>query len=1059
MIALVEWFLQRMRLTMSILAAVLFMGTMAFISIPKEADPDIPIPFFSVFVTLPGISPEDAERLIVRPLETQLKTIEGLKQMTSVASQGYAAVNLEFNVNFNKELAHQRVREKVDLARPKFPQDAQEPQINEANIALNPVLSVVLSGEIPERTLLQTAKRMKREIESVSGVLSAELSGQREEVLEIVIDPSRLQSYGVTGSDLFRVVTANNQLIPAGSVDTGKGRFAVKVPGLVESPKDLLSLPVKVSGTGIVTLSDIADVHRTFQDANSYLRYNGQPAISIEVTKRIGENIIETIRKVKESVAKSRTSFPAGIRVDYSFDQSYTIDSQLTHLTNAILLAIALVMVVVVAALGLRSGLIVGFAIPASFLIGFLCLWFGGYTLNMMIMFGMVVTVGLLVDNGIIVVEFADRKMTEGYSRREAFAQAARRMFWPVVSSTAVTLAAFAPMLFWPGVSGKFMGYLPLTMIFIMSASMVVALIFLPAIGALVGKPEEAHPDTEKAVHLSESGDLYAIPGWIGRYARIVTVAVQRPFMVLGIAVGCCVAILIALMNFNKGVEFFVETDTNEATIFVRARGNLSAREKLDLVLDAEKRVTGMPSVHAIYATSGSGGGGFGRTQPPVDTIGRIAVELKPYEERGPSKPIWQQMRKRFENMPGMYVELFENQNGPPTGKAIQVEIGSENYALLDEVTREVRKHMDGLKGLRDIEDSRSLPGIEWALKIDREEAGRFGADVGTVGAAVQLVTNGIKVGEYRPDDSEDEVDIRVRYPMQDRGISALDQLRVNTRGGSVPITNFVTRKGQQQVNRLQRVDSLRVWTIRAGVDVEAGFNITERIGNIRKWITEKGYDKKVRVKFRGADEQQNESGRFLMVAFGIALLAIGAILLVQFNNFWHVLVILSAVILSAFGALLGMLIEGQPFSIIMSGTGIVALTGVMVNHNIVLVDTFHHLLEAGFKPMDAIIRTGIQRMRPVLLTTWTAIFGLLPLMYKFDVNFFSRTIQFGGPSADWWVPLATAIVYGLGFSTLLTLLVTPALLAIEQKYFAKHKKQWGEMGRMDDLASPIPAE
>ncbi len=1059
MIGLVEWSLQRSRLVLSVLVAVLTMGTIAFLSIPKEADPDIPVPFFNVLVFHPGISPEDAERLIVRPLETQLKTIEGLKQMNSTASQGYAAVNLEFDVNFDKELARQRIQEKVDAARTKFPQDAEEPQVNEFNIALNPVISVVLSGNVSERVLLQTAKRMKREIESVPGVLTAELSGQRDESLEIVIDPARLQSYAVTGSDLVRVVNANNQLIPAGNVDTGRGRFAIKVPGLVEAPEDVLRLPVKVSGSSIVTLRDIADVRRTFLDANTFVRYNGKPAIAIDVTKRIGENIVDTIARVKAAVATSKASIPPTIRIDYSFDQSYWIESQLTHLTNAILLAIALVMVVVVAALGLRSGLIVGFSIPASFLIGFLCLWFGGYTLNMMIMFGMVITVGLLVDNGIIVVEFADRKMTEGYSRRDAFALAAQRMFWPVVSSTAVTLAAFAPMLFWPGVSGKFMGYLPLTMIFIMTASMVVALIFLPAIGALVGKPEEAHPDTARAVHLSESGNLYDIPGWVGRYARIVTVAVQRPFMVLGITAVALAAILLALINFNKGVVFFVETDTNGATVFVRARGNLSATEKRDLVIEAEKRVMGTKGVHAVYTVSGGGGGGFGRSQPPVDTIGRIVLELHPYEERGPSPPIWVEVRKKLENIPGMYIELFEDQQGPPTGKAIQIEIGSENYALLDRTTDMIRKHLDEVPGLRDIEDSRSLPGIEWALAIDREEAGRFGADVSTVGAAVQLVTNGIKVGEYRPDDSEDEIDIRVRYPMENRGISALDQLRVNTRGGSVPITNFVTRKGQQQVNRLQRVDSLRVWVIRAAVNTDKGYNISERIGAIRKWISSTGLDKQVRIKFRGADEQQNESGQFLIVAFGIALLVIGGILLIQFNNFWHVFVILSAVILSAFGALLGMLIEGQAFSIIMTGTGIVALTGVMVNHNIVLVDTFHHLLDAGFKPMDAIIRTGIQRMRPVLLTTWTAIFGLLPLMYKFDVNFFNRSIQFGGPSADWWVPLATAIVYGLGFSTLLTLLVTPALLAIEQKYFAKGRRHWGEMGMIDDPAQPAAAE
>lgn len=1056
MTSLVDWAVARSRLTLSLLVAVIVLGTYAFIAIPKEADPDIPIPFFSVVVTLPGVSPEDAERLMVRPLETQLKSVEGLKRMSSTASQGYAAIQLEFDVNFDKNLARQRVQEKVDIARPELPQDAEEPQVSEFNIALNPVISVVLSGNLPERTMLRSAKRLERDIETVQGVLGADLSGQRDEVLEIVIDQARVQAYGVSSTDLFRLVSANNQLIPAGNVDTGRGRFAVKVPGLVESPKDVLSLPVKVSGDGVVTLGDIADVRRTFLDRNQYLRYNGQPAIAIEVTKRIGENVIDTITRVKAAVERAKPQLAQGITIDYSFDQSYWIGKQLRHLTNAILLAIALVMVVVVAALGLRSGLIVGLAIPSSFLIGFMCLWFGGYTLNVMIMFGMVITVGLLVDNAIIVVEFADRKMTEGFPKREAFAEAARRMFWPVVSSTATTLAAFAPMLFWPDVTGKFMSYLPLTMIFIMTASMVVSLLFLPTVGALFGKPEKVHPATERAIHLSETGDIYAIGGWVGTYARLVTVAVRHPFIVLGLVAVVLSAITVGLFTFGKGVELFVEQDTNEASLFIRARGNLSADEKRELVVEVEKRVLGVPELHSVYTVSGitaSGGG-----QAPVDTIGRIFMELKPFEERGDSKTIWNAMRKRVEGMPGIQVELFEAQGGPPTGKAIQVEIGSENYPLLDGVTDKVRKFLDTMKGLRDIEDSRPLPGIEWALTIDREQAGRFGADVGTIGAAVQLVTNGIKVGEYRPDDAEDEIDIRVRYPIEGRGISALDQLYINTREGAVPITNFVQRTPQQQVNRVQRVDGLRIWLVRANVLTDQGFNITERIGEIRKWIQAEGLDKQVRIKFRGADEEQNESGQFLIIAFAIAMLAIGAILIIQFNNFWHALVILSAVIFSIFGALLGMLIEGQLFSVIMTGTGIVALIGVMVNHNIVLVDTFHHLLDAGFKPMDAIIRTGVQRMRPVLLTTWTAIFGLLPLMYKFDVDFFERKVEFGGPTADWWVPLSTAIVYGLAFSTVLTLFVTPAMLAIEQRYFAKGRRMWGEMG-MSGGAETSPAE
>lgn len=1060
---LVDWVVDRSRLTMSVIIAIVLMGTFAYMAIPKEADPDIPIPFVSVTVFLRGVSPEDSERLLIRPMETQLKTVEGLKQMRATAGLGYGGVTLEFDVNFDKEKALTKIREKVDLAKADLPADAEEPLIQEINIALQPAITVILSGDAPERTLLNVAKRLEKQFETLPGVLEANLQGAREELLEVVIDPARVESYGISADDLFSIVRLNNQLVPAGALDTGKGRFQVKVPGLFETADDVLRLPVKVSANGaVVTLRDIAEVRRTFQDATSYARYNGKPSISIEVTKRIGANIVSMIQGVKATTEAAKSRIPPGITLQYSGDQSYYINAQLTQLTNAILLAIVLVMTVVVAVLGLRSGLITGFSIPASFLIGFLVLYTGGYTLNLMILFGLVITVGLLVDNAIIVVEYADRKMIEGFPPSEAFREASKRMFWPVVSSTATTLAAFAPMLFWPGVSGKFMGYLPLTMIFIMTASMVVTLLFLPTIGALLGKAEEPNPRQLRDIELSETGNVFAISGMTGSYAQWVRWSVFHPLLVILLAIVTMVAVIVTFGATSKGVEFFVESDVDQASLRVRARGNLSAAEKRDLLIEVERRVLGTPGlkgVNAFVSSGGGGGGGFGGGAP-VDTIGQVFVELLPFHERGESKPIMNEIRKRVENVPGIYVELFEFQGGPPTGKAIQIEVGSENYKLLDEVTEKVRKHVDGVTGLIDIEDSRPLPGIEWALDIDREQAGRFGANVASVGATVQLVTNGVLVGKYRPDDAEDEVDIRVRFPSDARGIGALDRLRVNTREGSVPITNFVTRTAKPQVSRYERVDGVRIWQIRANISqkvndprTQAPYTTGSRIGEIREWIGKQNFDPQIRIIFRGADEQQQEAGAFLMVAFLIGLLVIGGILIIQFNNFWHAAVILSAVVLSVTGVLLGLIIEGQKFSVIMTGTGAVALIGVMVNHNIVLVDTFHQLLAKGFPPMDAIVRTGVQRLRPVILTTVTAILGLLPLMYKFDVDFFTREVHFGGPVSDWWVPLATAIVYGLGFSTLLTLLVTPAMLALEHKYWSSERKRWGQWS--DAVGSP----
>ncbi|PKQ06378.1 MAG: transporter [Alphaproteobacteria bacterium HGW-Alphaproteobacteria-11] len=1022
---------------MTTMVLMVVAGLIAYVTIPKEADPDIPIPIFYVSITHQGISPEDAERLLIRPMETELRSLEGLKEIRATASQGHAGIVLEFDVNFDKDKALQDVREKVDMARAELPSESDEPTVREFNAALFPVLIVTLSGEVPERTLYEAARRLKDEIEAVPTVLQAELIGHREELLEVVIDPAKLESYGISQSELINIVQMNNRLIAAGNIDTGQGRFSIKVPGLFETREDVLTLPVKVSGDGIVTLSDVADIRRTFKDPDGYARFNGHPAIAIEITKRIGTNIVDNNTQVRAIVDEFTADWPDAIHVDFTLDASSWIHRSLGSLQSSITTAIVLVMIVVVAALGLRSAILVGIAIPTSFMIGFLFLSVTGYTVNMMVMFGMLLSVGMLVDGAIVVVEFADRKMSEGLERRAAYGLAAKRMFWPIAASTATTLAAFLPMLLWPGVSGKFMSYLPITLIVVLSASFITALVFLPVLGGLVGKAENADSDVLKLLAGTETGDIRSLPGLTGAYVRLLDRLIQVPGRVLAGTTVILVSTIMLFTNFNNGVEFFVDTEPEQAIALVSARGNLAAQDTLTLARDVEDIVLSTDGVRTVFTRAGPGlgSGPVGRGDVPKDLIAQLMIELKPYEERAKGAVILDGIRQQTDKLPGIKVELRKLEEGPPTGKDIQNQLTSSDYTRLLEATTRIREHLDrNVDGLLDVEDGRPLPGIEWVMTVDRELAGRFGADVTSVGATIQLVTNGILIGKYRPDDAQDEVDIRARFPDSYRVLDQLDQLRVQTQNGLVPISNFVKRTAQPQVSSIERVDGFRQITIKANTafdrETEVKINVDEKTREIQEWVEAQDFGPGIRIRFRGASEEQEKSANFLGGALIGALFLMFVILLTQFNSFYHSVLTLSTVVMSTVGVLIGMMVTGQPFSVIMTGTGIVALAGIVVNNSIVLIDTYQRLLGEGIEVVEAVLRTAGQRLRPIMLTTITTMFGLLPMALQINLDFAAREIVLGGPVAVWWVQLSTAIIFGLGFSTLLTLVLVPVLLA-----------------------------
>ena len=1034
------------RSVLSILVLVLIAGLVSYLTIPKESKPDINIPIVYVSMHHDGISPEDAERLLVRPMEQELRSIEGIKEMRSRAETSNASVLLEFDAGFDVDLAMREVRQAIDLVKPDLPDETDEPTAHEVNVGLFPVLVVTLAGDVPEGTLLRLARNLQDELEAMPGVLEADIAGERKEMLEVLVDPVRLETYNISQEELVLAVTRNNQLIAAGAMDTGKGRFAIKVPGLFETAKDVLDLPIKAVGDGVITLADITTVRRTFRDATSYARINGQPGVTLEIKKRLGENVIETIDQVRALVNERAKSWPVGVQVNFIQDESRNIRRMLDDLQNNVLSAILLVMIVVVAALGLRTAGLVGLAIPASFLFGILVLDAMGLTVNIVVLFALILAVGMLVDGAIVVTEYADRKLAEGLHRKEAYILAAQRMAWPIIASTATTLAAFMPLIFWPGVVGEFMKFLPITLVMTLSGSLLMALIFVPTLGGLIGKAGSANKEVLAALAVSEGGDVRQLPGMTGLYARTLWFLIRRPILVLLAAIVILVGVQTAYWSQGKGVEFFPNVEPEQSLIHVHARGNMSTKEKDVLVREVEAQLMTLPGIRTIYARTGGSARGEDQAQ---DVIGTIFVEFADWDKRPTSAQLMADVRQRTAHLAGVWVEPREPDVGPPTGKDIQIEFRSRFPEKLEPLVARFREKLEAIDGLLDVEDSRALPGIEWQVQVDRAQAGRFNADILTVGKVVQLVTNGIKVGEYRPDDADEEVEIRIRFPDQYRNIDQLDLLRVQTSHGQVPISNFVDRSPQQRSGLLRRSDGQRVIKVQASV--AEGLLPDNKVKEIRAWMAENTFDREVDIRFRGADRDQKEAAEFLKKAFGVALFVMAIILITQFNSFYHALLILTAVIMSTVGVMAGLIITGQSFGIVMTGIGVIALAGIVVNNNIVLIDTYARLVKSGMDPMEAVVRTGTQRLRPVMLTTITTIFGLLPMVFQTNIDFFTRDIAVGAPSTQWWVQLSTAVAFGLSFATILTLFVTPSLLALGARtsaYFARRRA-----AKMPDVA------
>ncbi len=1021
----------RSRATLSIFVAIMLTGFGSYLSIPVELNPDVEVPLIITTIIHEGISPEDAERLLAKPTEVELKSLDGIKEITSFSSENAATIITEFDISFESKTALSDVREAVNRAKARFPANTEEPIMQEVSAAGLPVVRIAIGGEgVPERVLLRVAEQLQREIEILPSILEAVMVGNREELLVAEIDPGKIETYGIPNSSIVNTVMSNNRLIPAGQIDTGQGSFSVKVPGLIENAEDLFNLPLFSTDLGVLTVADIAEVRRTFKDATRYSYSNGTASISLNVNKRKGANLVESMEQVDEVVDRIRPTLPPSVSLSYINNLAPLVLEQNLGLQGNMATAMVLVLLVVIASVGVRSGLIVTLAIPFSFFFAFIVISLLGFTYNFMVIFGLLLGLGMLIDGAIVMVEYADRKMAEGLNSKEAYKAAVDRMFWPIMASTATTLAAFLPIMFWPGVSGQFMSYLPITVFAVLIGSLFYALLFAPTIGALIGQGSAA---AQTFAQKGRDDGRVIATGVTRLYEKSLLIAVRKPITVFLLSIATLITIVLSYGQFGKGVEFFTSVEPSETQIQVFARGNYSPAELRDVMLSVQDRIYEVGYIKGIVMQSGAGQSLGGGQQTASDLIGYIYVEMVDRRDRDlDGFEVENLYREAVANLPGARAEVVSIEQGPPVGKEIQIELsGDELEPLFAEAARISGFMENEVTGLIDIDDTAPVPGIQWEIEVDRARAAMMGASMAEIGTAIQLMTNGIFMGDYRPDDSEEEVDIRIRYPAEYRGIEQMDTIRISTINGPIPISSFVTRVAKPAVSSIQRVDGKRVVYVRA--NPAPGVVASNKLVEISAWLEENPTQTGVTAVFRGANEEQANAAAFLGTAFSLALVLMAILLVTQFNSYYQALIILSSVLLSTAGVLLGLLTTGQTFSVILTGIGIVALAGIIVNNNIVLIDTFNYLKakHADWTLQEIIVQTGVQRLRPVFLTTFTTGFGLLPLAMHVSVDLINAEIEVGGPITSQWVSLASAIVFGLSFATILTLIVTPAMLAL----------------------------
>ncbi len=1054
---------------------IVVIGWGAYNTMPKEAAPDISIPLVIVSTPYPGVSPLDIEGLITKPLERDLKSLKDVKQITSVSKEGLSTVRVEFNTGIDIDDALRRVRDKVNSAKPNLPADILEPVVSEINFSEFPIMFVNVGGNVGLARLKKIAEDLQDRIESVPGVLRADLSGGLEPEVQVNVDVYRMNGYQIGFDDVVTAIRNENLSVPGGTIDTKEKNLSIRVPGEFKDVRPLEDIVIKIQNGKPIYLRDVATVEYSFEDRQTYARLDGVEVVSLAVRKRAGENLLRIAEEVKKIIEETRATLPGGIELVVSNDQSVQIQRSVNELENSIFTGMFLVVLSLFMFFGFKNSLLVSAAIPLSMFIGFILLSAFGVTLNFVVLFALVLALGILVDDAVVVIENIYRHQQEYHKNPiQAAKDGTAEVAIPVLASTITTISPFIPLLFWPGVVGDFMWFLPTTLIATLGASLFVAFVISPVQGAQwinyqreIRKAKEnlEHPTWWKKYNpitmLYHKMDEVVFPWMQRKYVNTLRWTLQRKGITIAASIGLLVLVFVLFGLFNTGVEFFPNVEPNQVTARIETPPGTSLDVTNKIAASLEQRLSevyGKNNIEFIVTSIGTSDDPFDFGAQGTTNKGSIAINFYKKSKRDANTfDILESIRAKFTGVAGADVRVAKQEMGPPVGAAVSIEVSGEDYAQLAEISKRIQDEIKLVPNLVDLKDDYNVGRPEVEIIVDREKAGMLWTSTGQIAGTVRSAITGAEASKYRV--GEDEYKIRVRLKEDQRtSIEDLEKLNItfmNRRGQllSIPLTSVATIRKTSGLTDIRRKDLKRVITVTGNVE---GRVASEVLDDVKARLAGLELPAGYTVKFTGKDEEQAKAQAFLQRAFNSTLLLVFLILVSEFNSVKVPFVIMLSVILSLIGVMVGILVTRTPFIIIMTGVGVIALAGIVVKNAIVLLDFAKRKREEGMQLDEALIEAGRTRLRPILLTAATTVLGILPLATGFDFDWRELHFVVGAESAGFWGPLGIAVISGLTISSFLTLVIVPTFYSLLEAWTEKIKLFFARFSNMEAESKPV---